>query len=246
MSLERVGREQGLEGLKRELGCGNGIGSCVRELLETGRLHLLERLEGEVTPEELFLRVPGMGPTLAQNAHLQLGLETLEQLERAANDGTLARARGFGPRRVEGLRAALATMLANSRRAHHRPGAQTPGPPAAEVLLKVDAEYRARAERGVLPTVTPARFNPGREAWLSVLHTEAEGYELTAMYSNSGRAHRLGCTRDWVVIYWEREGHEGQCTVVTEHRGPRAGLRVVRGREQETPLPEQDWMALHR
>jgi hypothetical protein len=35
------------------------------------------------------------------------------------------------------------------------------------------------------------------------------------------------------VIYFERDGHEDQCTVVTEHRGPLAGKRVVRGREEE-------------
>jgi hypothetical protein len=36
------------------------------------------------------------------------------------------------------------------------------------------------------------------------------------------------------VIYWERDGDEDQCTVVTERRGPLRGRRVVRGREEET------------
>ena len=44
----------------------------------------------------------------------------------------------------------------------------------------------------------------------------------------------LGTTRDWVVLYWERDGHEDQCTVVTEHQGDLKGRRVVRGRETET------------
>ncbi len=35
------------------------------------------------------------------------------------------------------------------------------------------------------------------------------------------------------MIYCERDGHEDQCTVVTERRGPLAGRRVVRGREAE-------------
>ena len=48
-----------------------------------------------------------------------------------------------------------------------------------------------------------------------------------------GRAHQLGHTHDWVVLFYERNGDEGQCTVVTETRGPLGGRRVVRGRESE-------------
>jgi hypothetical protein len=43
-----------------------------------------------------------------------------------------------------------------------------------------------------------------------------------------------------VVVFHERDGTEGQCTVVTEHAGPRAGQRVVRGREQETQAASND------
>ena len=54
------------------------------------------------------------------------------------------------------------------------------------------------------------------------------------LFSNTARAHELGRTRDWVVIYfYDGDHHEGQCTVVTETHGPLAGKRVVRGREAE-------------
>jgi hypothetical protein len=53
------------------------------------------------------------------------------------------------------------------------------------------------------------------------------------MYSNSALAHELGMTGDWVIIYYERDGQEDQCTVVTERRGRLAGKRVIRGREPE-------------
>ena len=56
---------------------------------------------------------------------------------------------------------------------------------------------------------------------------------MTALYSNTKRAHDLGKTRDWVVLYFEHEGAEGQATVVTEQSGPLQGKRVVRGREDE-------------
>ena len=80
---------------------------------------------------------------------------------------------------------------------------------------------------------TPRRFNPERRAWLPVLHTERDGWSCTALYSNTARAHELGTTRDWVIVYYERDGDEDQCTVVTERHGPLAGRRVVRGREAE-------------
>jgi len=44
-------------------------------------------------------------------------------------------------------------------------------------------------------------------------------------------AHRLGRTDDWVVLYYEGRGREGQATVVTERTGRLRGRRVVRGRE---------------
>jgi len=53
----------------------------------------------------------------------------------------------------------------------------------------------------------------------------------TALFSNTARAHDLGKTQDWVVIYYDKDGHENQCTVVTEHHGPSRGQRVVRGYE---------------
>jgi hypothetical protein len=36
-----------------------------------------------------------------------------------------------------------------------------------------------------------------------------------------------------VVIYYDGHGDEKQCTVITAQRGPLAGKRIVRGREEE-------------
>jgi len=100
-------------------------------------------------------------------------------------------------------------------------------------LLAVDARYREQVAQGQLHRIAPRRFNPLQEAWLPVSHTEQGGWHFTALFSNSALAHQLGMTRDWVVLHYERDGREGQCTVVTERRGPLVGQRVVRGREAE-------------
>lgn len=240
-SVARIANEEGIEGLVRLSGIGRSIGAAIRELVATGRIALLERLEGQVSPEDLFCTVSGIGEDLAHGIHQKLGIESLEELELAAHDGRLDTVPGFGPRRVAGVRDALAGILSRSsrRRArqrrwdeHHQRSTAHERPTVSQ-LLDADAEYKQRAAAGELRLIAPRRFNPDREAWLPVLHTRRDGWEMNVMYSNTARAHELGRTNDWVVIYFEKDGEEDQCTVVTETRGPLAGRRVVRGREGE-------------
>jgi hypothetical protein len=89
-----------------------------------------------------------------------------------------------------------------------------------------------RRPEGSCPRSRPGRLNPEGKSWLPVLHTQRAGWHFTALFSNTAQAHQLGKVRDWVVIYYY-DHNEGQNTVVTETRGPLAGLRVVRGREAE-------------
>jgi len=234
-----VGERDDLESLP---GIGKSIAASIRELVRQGRLGFLERLEGQVSPADLFTTVPGIGEELAHRIESQLHLETLEELEAAAADGRLETVPGIGPRRARGVRESLGHMLrfAASRRARGRisqgggdADAPSDRPPAA-LLLEVDREYRERAAREELRKIAPRRFNPEHRVWLPVLHLERAGWSITALFSNTARAHELGRTDDWVVLYYERDGIEGQCTVVTERSGPAKGLRVVRGREAES------------
>jgi hypothetical protein len=231
-------QEGGAESLTEIPNIGRKLAGSIEEIVDTGRFGLVERLEAEVTPEAVLARVPGIGDTLAERIHDRLGIDSLEELEMAAHDGRLAEVDGMGDERVRGVRDALAGMLGRSarRRARHRResdgGAGTE--PPVQLLLEVDEDYRRRAEAGKLRTIAPRRFNPEGEAWLPIMETEREGWELTALYSNTARAHRLGMTRDWVVIYWEDgNGAEGQSTVITARSGPLDGRRIAVGRERE-------------
>jgi DNA polymerase (family 10) len=242
-SVAEIADKAGLKGLEQLPGIGKSLASTIREFVASGRLAMLDRLEGEVSPEDLIATVPGIGEHLAKRIHEQLGVETLEDLEVAAHDGRLETVRGFSHRRAQSVRDTLAGMLSRSSRrrarrlrlAEHEHDAHdlAPGEPSIETLLAVDEEYRNKAERGELRKITPRRFNPEKTAWLPVLHADREGWSFTALFSNTARAHELGTTHDWVILYYERDGHEKQCTVVTEHRGDLAGLRVVRGREDD-------------
>ncbi len=214
-------------------GIGPSISSQVAEWLRTGRLQLLDRLEGEVSPEDLFTTIPGIGEKLAHALHDELDAETLEDLEIAAEEGRLEGVAGVGPRRAQAIRDGLAQRLGERSRRWGATSSAASEPPPVELLLAVDREYREKASAGRLRRIAPRRFNPEGEAWLPVLHVEKEGWSFTALFSNTARAHRLQRTHDWVVIFAERAGDEVRQTLVTEYRGPLAGRRVVRGREAE-------------
>jgi putative hydrolase len=222
--------DEGIDGLMKLPGIGKGLAAAIDEMARTGRLSQLDRLRGESTPETLLQTLPGVGPALAHTLHETLHIDTLEALEIAAHDGRLDEVPGIGPRRAAAIRAGLAETLRRGR-PYRRP---TRSAPSVDVLLAVDADYRRLAAAGKLPKIAPKRFNPEGRAWLPVMHTEHGDWHFTALFSNTARAHELGRTDDWVVIYYYDGDHqEGQNTVVTETHGPLRGQRVVRGRERE-------------
>ncbi|MBE0412734.1 helix-hairpin-helix domain-containing protein [Yoonia sp.] len=208
---------------------GPSIAAAIVEILQTGDLRMLQTLRGDLDPEKLFQVIPTIGPALAAAIHENLGIDTLEALEAAALDGRLATVAGFGPRRVRSVLYALDGLLA--RRRMLGAGADQLPPPVPKVL-DIDREYRMRAQGGLLPMIAPKRFNPSKIAWLPILHAQRGDWHFTATFSNTQRAHQLGRTDDWVVIRYDKDSAAvGQCTVVTEQRGPLAGKRVVRGHE---------------
>jgi hypothetical protein len=218
--------QQGVDGLLRLPHIGHGIAAAIVEIVTTGRWSRLERWRGALDPVALFQTVPGVGPELARRIHDTLHVDTLEGLEAAAHDGSLASIPGLGPRRIATIQATLGALLGRVRL--HRV-APSPGP-SVKMLLSVDEAYRRSALAGTLPMVAPKRFNPRHEAWLPILHTQRGAWHFTALFSNTARAHDLKKTRDWVVVYFYDGDHrEGQHTIVTETRGPLAGQRVVRG-----------------
>lgn len=233
---------KGLSGLEEMEGIGEKLAGAIAEIIRTGRLGLIDRLEAEASPQALFVKVPGIGKKLAERIRSELDIETLEELELAAHDGRLEQVEGIGGQRLEGIRNALAGMLSQSavRKARKRreakesaDSAKRPEKPPVELLLKLDAEYRNKAEKGELKTIAPKRFNPDEKAWLPIMKSRRKGWSFTLLFSNTARAHDLNKTHDWVVIYYARNGDEQQCTVVTSEKGSLAGKRVVRGRERE-------------
>lgn len=227
--VSEILRREGVDGLRRIPGIGDRLAVAIRALVTTGQLPMLNRLRGSTDPVELLQSAPGIGPIQAERLHHDLGIDSLEELEAAAHDGRLAEVAGFGRKRIAAIIDSLASRLGRVRAA---------GPPGADEapvveLLDVDREYREQAAREMLPKIAPRRFNPANEAWLPILHTERDERHYTALFSNTARAHRLGKTGDWVILYYDGPNGERQCTVITSQQGSLKGRRIVRGKEPE-------------
>lgn len=80
-------------------GVGADLAGKIEQLLDTGRLPLLEELEREV-PAVVFdlMRVPGLGPKKVKALVDALGIDSLAALEAACQEGKVRDIKGFGPK----------------------------------------------------------------------------------------------------------------------------------------------------
>jgi DNA polymerase (family 10) len=78
-------------------GIGVDLAAWIRELYQTGELELLARLREEV-PATLIdiMRIPGLGPKRARQLWDGLEITSVEELEAAAQEGSLEELPGFG------------------------------------------------------------------------------------------------------------------------------------------------------
>jgi DNA polymerase (family X) len=77
-------------------GVGAAISDKIKELATTGRMSFYDRLCAEVPPSLVeLLRIPGLGPKSVRQIYTELGIETMEDLRRAAEAGTLQTLRGL-------------------------------------------------------------------------------------------------------------------------------------------------------
>ncbi len=229
-------RTKGAQALNGIPGIGEKIAGVIEEFVKKGRVRMLEELEREIPPEKLFTRIPGITPGIAKRLKEELHLRTVEDLQRAAARGKLADIKGVGKERAESILTNIGQIARPRKGRRVQPHSHQPGAGATlpvGVILDVDAEYRGKAAGGRLKMIAPKKLNPEGKKWLPILSTERDGWKFTVMYSNTARAHELGKTNDWVVVYFSKTGTEEQCTVVTEQRGPLKGKRVIRGREKE-------------
>lgn len=80
-------------------GIGESLAAKIEEILATGHLRQHDELMREFPPGVVaMMRVPGIGPRTAETLFHELGISSVEDLERAAQEGRIRRLRGFGAR----------------------------------------------------------------------------------------------------------------------------------------------------
>ncbi len=101
--------------LAKTPGIGPATLSVVRELVETGESSYLAKLR-EGMPEGLadLMRVPGLNAAKIQVIHQSLGVETLNDLERVAESGELAKLPRFGKKTAERILKGIAILRRNT------------------------------------------------------------------------------------------------------------------------------------
>ena len=216
--------------------------AVLAEFAETNSVLALELLQEE-TPEGLLemLRVPGLGPARIRRIHQGLGIETLQALEVAATDGSLAGLPRFGDKLAERVRIGIASLreagaevlhghaLADAERVRARVAAHSA---VLEVMIAgglrrgcetvVDVELVASV-RGT-PSVVAAELAHG-EGVREVLG--GGGRTVTMRLVNGMRCH-LTCVRpeQFAVALWRATGSVAHVSGVLAHAAQR-GMTLV-------------------
>lgn len=98
-------------------GIGKDLAAKIREIVETGTAAMLEehRKTVPVTLVEL-LKIPGIGPKRVKALYHDLGIRTLDQLQKAAEEGRVRTLQGFGEKTEQYLLHHLQARTGEERR----------------------------------------------------------------------------------------------------------------------------------
>ena len=115
-------------------GIGKDLAGKLTELVQTGRLPLLEEVKAR-TPAGLvgLLQIPGLGPKRVRLLHDTLGIVSPQDLAAALAAGRLHGLHGFGPKTEEHLRAEVKGRIKAKRRLTLLEAEGAAGPLIAEV-----------------------------------------------------------------------------------------------------------------
>jgi DNA polymerase (family 10) len=100
-----------VEGKAKQLsGIGKTIEEKIVQIVEDGRIEALAKREQRVPADVVqFMHLPGLGPKTARRIWQELGVETLDDLKKAAESEQLRTLTGLGPKTEENVLRALAT-----------------------------------------------------------------------------------------------------------------------------------------
>jgi DNA polymerase (family 10) len=117
-------------------GIGATLAAKIEEMLDTGRLEFYERLAEEVPPTLVeMLRVEGLGPKRVFQVYKELGIETLDELTKAAESGKLRELSGLGAKSEAKI---VANIKALAQHGDDRIPIELAWPIAQEILKELE------------------------------------------------------------------------------------------------------------
>jgi len=130
-------------------GIGPATAEVARELVETG-VSTMHRELREATPAGLFevLEVPGLGARRIHTLHRELGIASLDDLERAAVEGRIAGLAGFGVKTQEKILEGVAFLRSVAGR-RRWPDAHAVAVSVVELLGRVPGARRVEVVGGL-------------------------------------------------------------------------------------------------
>lgn len=91
--------------LRKIPGIGEGISQKIEEYLKTGRVSKFEEVRSGISDELIALMdIPGMGPKTLALLYKERRIESLPQLEKAVEDGSLIGLPGMGEKKIENIK----------------------------------------------------------------------------------------------------------------------------------------------
>ena len=103
--------------LTRLPGIGTDLAGKISEIITTGHCSLLDRLHRELPPAITeLMKIPGLGPKRVKTLYHDLDVQTVEQLHRAAQDGSIRALHGFGEKTEQNILQAVQAHASQSRR----------------------------------------------------------------------------------------------------------------------------------
>jgi DNA polymerase (family 10) len=98
-------------------GVGEAIAKKIEEKVRTGHMAYYDRLREEVPPSLVaLLEIPGIGPRTVKQLHDELGVETIEDLQRAAEIGALRSLKGMSEKTEQEVLAGIAGLANRQER----------------------------------------------------------------------------------------------------------------------------------
>jgi DNA polymerase (family X) len=100
-------------------GVGQAISDKIAELATTGHLAFYDRLSAEVPPGLVeLLRLPGLGPKTVRLVYGELGIDSMDDLRKAAEAGTLRNLKGLSARTEQLILEGIDRMESTPQRMH--------------------------------------------------------------------------------------------------------------------------------